>query len=75
VHGQSEVVEELGAREHEDDKEDLVVLVCVEDNFAILAQGNNEGVEFLSYSANMQPKLFQTNSFVLGVVNLMLEIM
>jgi hypothetical protein len=31
VHGQLEVVEELGAREHEDDKENLVVLVCVED--------------------------------------------
>jgi hypothetical protein len=30
LHGQLEVVEELGARELEDDKEDLVVLVCVE---------------------------------------------
>jgi hypothetical protein len=32
-------------------------------------------LNFISYSANKQPKLFETNSFVLRVVNLMLEIM
>jgi hypothetical protein len=33
--------------EHEGDGEDLIALVCVGDNFAILAkESNNEGVEF-----------------------------
>lgn len=46
VCGQLEVTRELDAMEHEGDGEDLTALVCVGDNFAILAQeSNNEGVE------------------------------